>query len=355
MVIQSNIISAKLINWYQKNQRDLPWRNTADPFKIWVSEIILQQTRVNQGLDYYYRFVERFPDVRSLANAHEDEVLKYWQGLGYYSRARNLHKAARQIMDKYSGNFPENFPEVYSLSGVGTYTASAICSFAYNQAHAVVDGNVYRVLARLFNISIPIDSTQGIKQFQLLADELLDRQNPGLHNQAIMEFGALQCIPSKPDCEICLLKYHCNAFANKNVSNLPVKSLKTKTKELYFNYLFINYGEYCFIRQRNEGNIWKNLYEFPMIEDNRLLSTYDLINHSDFNRIFKDMNDVYIVNVSGPVKHILTHRKIMAQVIKLEVSNLNDVLSSYQMIRRDELHRFAVSRLIEILIENHLT
>lgn len=355
MSSHSNGISAKLIDWYQQNQRDLPWRNTADPFKIWISEIILQQTRVNQGMDYYHRFVERFPDVASLAIAHEDEVLKYWQGLGYYSRARNLHKAARQIMDKHGGRFPDNFQDVLSLSGIGTYTASAICSFAYHQPYAVVDGNVYRVLARLFNISLPIDSTQGIKQFQILADEVLDRQNPGTHNQAIMEFGALQCVPVNPDCENCTLKFQCLAFATKNVSQLPVKSLKIKTKTLHFNYLNIQYQDYCFIRQRKEGNIWKNLFEFPLIEDDCLLNQVELINHAHFREIFKDIDNVYIRSVSKPVKHILTHRKIMAQVINIEVKSLNEALRSYQMIRRDELDRFAVSRLMEIFIEDHLT
>ena len=355
MSSQSNEISAKLIDWYQQNQRDLPWRNTADPFKIWISEIILQQTRVSQGLDYYYRFVERFPDVQSLADAHEDEVLKYWQGLGYYSRARNLHKAAKQIVERHQGVFPDNFGDVLALSGIGTYTASAICSFAYNQPHAVVDGNVYRVLARLFNESIPIDSTQGIKLFQLLADELLDAENPGAHNQAIMEFGALQCVPANPDCENCTLKYNCMAFAEKNVSQLPVKSLNIKTKTLHFNYLNIRYQNFCFIRQRSMGNIWKNLYEFPLIEDEKLFSKEELMKNEKFTDIFNDIDNVYILSVSKPVKHILTHRKIMAQVINIEVKSLNDALKSYQMIRRDELDRYAVSRLMEIFIEDHLT
>jgi len=350
-----NVISARLINWYSEYQRDLPWRNTADAYKIWISEIILQQTRVNQGMDYYHRFVERFPDVSTLALAGEDEVLKYWQGLGYYSRARNLHKAARQIMEKHGGVFPDSFEQVLALSGIGTYTASAICSFAYHQPYAVVDGNVYRVLARLFNNPTPIDSTQGIKQFQMLADELLDRKHPGMHNQAIMEFGALQCVPSNPDCENCPLKYQCLAFAARNVTQLPVKSLKIKTKLLHFTYLNIRYRDCCFIRQRNEGNIWKNLYEFPLIEDDRLLTHEELLQHARFREIFKDIEDVYIRSVSKPVKHILTHRKIMAQVINIEVESLNDALKNYRMIPTEELERYAVSRLMEIFIENHLT
>ncbi len=355
MALHPNAISGILINWYSEHQRDLPWRNIDDPYKIGISEIILQQTRVNQGLNYYLRFVERFPDVASLAMAHEDEVLKYWQGLGYYLRARNLHKAARQIMENHGGRFPDKFQDVYALPGIGTYTASAICSFAYNQPYAVVDGNVYRVLARLFNINTPIDSTHGIKQFQVLADELLDEKNPGLHNQAIMEFGALQCIPANPNCDNCPLKYQCIAFAEENVNQLPVKSLKIKTKTIYYNYLNIRYHDFYFIRQRKEGNIWKNLFEFPLIEDNRLLNQNDLLNHAHFREAFKDIDDVYIRSVSKPVKHILTHRKIMAQVITIEIRNMNDALKNYEMIRMEDFERFAVSRLMEIFIDNHLT
>ena len=194
-----------LEKWYLENKRDLPWRNTTDPYVIWISEVILQQTRVIQGLDYFNRFMTRFPDVASLAEAEEDEVLKYWQGLGYYSRARNLHTAARQIMDDFGGLFPKNYRDVLSLKGIGEYTAAAICSFAYRQPYAVVDGNVYRVLARLFDIDVPIDSTQGKKLFVKLASDLLDKKRPDVYNQAIMELGALQCVPRSPHCELCPL------------------------------------------------------------------------------------------------------------------------------------------------------
>ena len=191
-----------LEKWYLENKRDLPWRNTTDPYVIWISEVILQQTRVIQGLDYFNRFMTRFPDVASLAEAEEDEVLKYWQGLGYYSRARNLHTATRQIMDDFGGLFPKNYRDVLSLKGIGEYTAAAICSFAYRQPYAVVDGNVYRVLARLFDIDVPIDSTQGKKLFVKLASDLLDKKRPDVYNQAIMELGALQCVPRSPHCEL---------------------------------------------------------------------------------------------------------------------------------------------------------
>jgi len=355
MSVHYNTIPIKLIDWYKKNQRELPWRNTADPYKIWISEILLQQTRVNQGLDYYYRFVERFPNVSSLANAHEDEVLKYWQGLGYYSRARNLHKAALQIMAIHQGVFPDNFRDVLALPGIGTYTASAICSFAYNQPYAVVDGNVYRVLSRLFNNPTPIDSNKGIKLFQNLANELLDRQQPGTHNQAIMEFGALQCIPRNPRCEICTLNHECMAFANKTVSQLPVKSLKIKIKNLYYNYLNIKYQHYSFIGQRKEDNIWKNLYEFPIIEDIKLLNEKELLQNEKFKELFKDIDNVYIRSISKRVVHILTHRKISAQLINIEITSLNDALKAYQIIPSKEIDRYAVSRLMEIFIDDHLT
>ncbi len=204
-------LSDQLISWYQVHKRDLPWRNISDPYRIWISEIILQQTRVNQGLDYYLRFVERFPDVETLAAAEEDEVLKYWQGLGYYSRARNLHHAARQIMQDFGGVFPTTYSEVMQLKGVGAYTAAAVCSFAFNLPYAVVDGNVYRVLSRLFAIETSIDSHSGKKEFDTLAQQLMENSVPSLHNQAIMEFGALQCVPVSPDCSVCPLRVYCKA------------------------------------------------------------------------------------------------------------------------------------------------
>ena len=223
-------ISDILIRWYEENKRDLPWRRTSDPYLIWISEIILQQTRVVQGLEYFNRFTERFPDVAALARADEDEVMKYWQGLGYYSRARNLHAAARQIMNDFSGVFPRTREEVLSLKGIGDYTAAAICSFAYRLPYATVDGNVFRVLARLFDIDLPIDGGEGKKYFTALAQSLLDERRPDLFNQAMMEFGALQCVPKSPDCEHCRLNGTCLGLAARQVERLPVKSGKTVGK-----------------------------------------------------------------------------------------------------------------------------
>ena len=222
--------AGKLIGWYGVNKRDLPWRGTKDPYRIWISEIILQQTRVAQGYDYFMRFIRRFPDVRSLAEADEDEVMRYWQGLGYYSRARNLHEAARSM----KGVFPDTYAGVRALKGVGDYTAAAICSIAYDMPYAVVDGNVYRVLARYFDMDVPIDSTEGKKAFAALAQELMDKQHAGTYNQAIMDFGALQCVPQAPDCPSCPLADTCQAYARGRVAVLPVKQHKPKVSDRYF-------------------------------------------------------------------------------------------------------------------------
>ena len=233
--------SQKIIFWYEHNKRDLPWRNTRDPYLIWLSEIILQQTRVDQGMSYYLKFVGEFPTVKQLAKADNEKVMKLWQGLGYYSRARNLHTTAKIILLEHKGVFPKEFETILALKGVGEYTAAAIASFAYNKPYAVVDGNVYRVLSRVFDISTPIDSTQGKKEFNHLAGELLDKNKPAIYNQAIMEFGAMQCKPINPYCAVCPLNTMCLAYSKKLVAELPVKSKKTKVRDRYFNYIVLNY------------------------------------------------------------------------------------------------------------------
>jgi len=345
-------ISKTIIDWYQLNKRELPWRDTRDAYKIWISEIILQQTRVNQGMNYYLRFVERFPDVKSLANADEEEVLRYWQGLGYYSRARNLHKAAHQIMDRYDGIFPSQFSEVITLSGIGVYTASAICSFANNQPYAVVDGNVYRVLARYFGIETPIDSTSGVKQFAGLANAILDGKNAGLHNQALMEFGALQCVPVSPDCHNCPLMHSCKAFEYKLVATLPIKEKKVKVKERFFNYLFINQNKNTFLQKRTNNDIWKNLYEFPLIETEKPMSIDELIAQNDFIALFEGIEDLNISSITAPVKHILTHRIIYATFVTIEIKRTNKQLKNLTQTPISELQNFAVSRLIDLFLQN---
>ncbi|HOK36775.1 MAG TPA: A/G-specific adenine glycosylase, partial [Paludibacteraceae bacterium] len=315
-------------------------------------EIILQQTRVNQGLDYYLRFVERFPNVEMLAAAEEDEVLKYWQGLGYYSRARNLHQAARQIIQDFGGVFPKTYPEVLRLKGVGTYTAAAICSFAYNLPYAVVDGNVYRVLSRLFAIETPIDSHSGKKEFDSLAQQLIENSAPSLHNQALMEFGALQCVPVSPDCSVCPLRVFCKAYELKMVERLPVKSKKTPTKQRFFNYLVINFNQYIFLQKRTADDIWKNLYEFPLIETDHLLTEAELFENDFFQKLFQSIKEISILQISKPVHHLLTHRRITAQFITLQIAKKSEALKQFIEIPNTEIDDFAVSRLMELYLKN---
>jgi len=347
-------ISGKLTGWYQNNKRDLPWRDISDPYRIWISEIILQQTRINQGLSYYNRFIEQFPTVQILADANEDEVLKYWQGLGYYTRARNMHKAARKINMGFNGIFPSVHEDIIQLPGIGEYTAAAISSFAYNEPFAVVDGNVYRVLSRLFSIQTPIDSNAGKKEFSLLAQNLLSESHPGVHNQALMEFGALQCVPANPDCEICPLQSVCMAFEMNIVTLLPVKSKKKKSSTRYFNYLFIQYEEKTFLQKRVAKDVWQNLFEFPLIESDHLLSSSELTDTDFFKSIMVDINEVNIFKISNPMKHILSHRVIFAQFISITVSNQNESLKQFIQVPLIEIDHFAVSRLMEIFLENEL-
>jgi len=344
-------ISNTLIEWYEQNKRELPWRDITDPYKIWISEIILQQTRVNQGLSYYLRFIERFPTVSQLAQAEEDEVLKYWQGLGYYSRARNLYKAAKQVVTKFNGVFPTNHKDVLQLAGIGDYTAAAICSFAYNQAYAVVDGNVYRVLSRLFGIATPIDSTPGKKEFAELAKNLLSKNEPASHNQAIMEFGALQCSPSSPDCQNCPLQNSCRAYQTNLVSTLPVKAQKTKVTNRFFNYLFIEFQGNTFLQKRTGKDVWQNLYEFPLIESEKLFTSAELIENEYFKTLFAKTTEVDIYKISNPMKHVLSHRVIYAQFITIRINELNEDFEKFTKTPINGIDKFAVSRLMELFLE----
>ncbi|MEI6755194.1 MAG: A/G-specific adenine glycosylase [Paludibacter sp.] len=340
-----------LHNWYSVNKRDLPWRNTTDPYLIWISEVILQQTRVNQGLEYYNRFVERFPNVLELANAEEDEVLKYWQGLGYYSRARNLHKAAKQISVNFSGRFPSKHNDILELAGIGDYTAAAITSLAYNQPYAVVDGNVYRVLSRLFGISTPIDTGKGKMEFSELAQSLISKTEPAIHNQAMMEFGAIQCVPSSPDCTNCPLQSVCQAFVTNKITDLPVKQHKTKSSERYFNYLFIRHKDYTYLQKRTAKDIWQNLFEFPLIEANKLLDFKELTENDTFKRIFSGIETVELIEKTNPIKHILSHRVIFAQFITLNISDCNNELDNLINVPLSDIDEYAVSRLMELFLE----
>ena len=341
----------KLLNWYAVNHRNLPWRDINDPYRIWISEIILQQTRVVQGLEYYNRFVRRFPDVRSLAEASEQEVLKYWQGLGYYSRARNLHAAARSIVDDYGGEFPHHYPDVLRLKGIGEYTAAAIVSFAWNQPYPVVDGNVYRFLSRLFAIDEPVDTAKGKKYFMELVAELMDRSQAGAFNQAIMEFGALQCIPSSPDCAICPFQNECLAYARHTIARYPVKQNKTQTKDLFLYYFHIHDASHLYIKQRQGKGIWQNLFEFPLIESEKVLS-FDEIAQTFFSK--KWLPDELACDFRLIIenrKHVLSHRILYANFYELKLKQLPDAPHELIRIARTEMDHYPVHRLMQFYLD----
>lgn len=341
--------SNKLYNWYTINKRDLPWRNTKNAYKIWISEIILQQTRVSQGTNYYLRLIENFPTVKHLADAHEDEVLKLWQGLGYYSRARNLHATAKIIVESYNSTFPKNYNDILNLKGIGPYTAAAITSIAYNQVYPTVDGNIYRVLSRYFGIETPIDSTSGKKQFQELAEELISTKEPGMHNQALMEFGALQCTPKSPNCRDCPLNSSCFAIQNNLVDKLPVKEKKTKQRKRYFYYYLIDDGKSIYLKKRTKNDIWRNLHELPLIEydkeqsDEKLIQTkIPFINNGSFN----------LKQISSAKRHILSHQIIYAKLIYVEVNSDVNISSSLFRVNKKDISKFAVPRLVEQFLED---
>lgn len=345
-----NIFTETLMAWYAENKRELPWRGTTDPYRIWISEIILQQTRVAQGYDYFLRFMERFPNVSTLAEASEDEVLKYWQGLGYYSRARNLHEAARSM----NGCFPDTYEGVRALKGVGDYTAAAICSIAYGMPYAVVDGNVYRVLARYLGIDTPIDTTEGKKLFAVLADEMLDKAHPGTYNQAIMDFGAVQCTPQNPACMYCPLADSCSALSQGRVSRLPVKQHKTKTTDRYFNYLFVRQGSYTYINKRTGNDIWKNLFELPLIETEAELAEEVFLALPQVRQLLAGAGQPVIKSVCRGVKHVLSHRVIHANFYEVELPAEAGTFGSYQRVELAELGHYAVPRLVHAFLEKYL-
>lgn len=344
-----NILTRTLLDWYAENKRELPWRETADPYLIWISEIILQQTRVAQGYDYFLRFVHRFPDVATLAAASEEEVMKYWQGLGYYSRARNLHAAAKSM----NGVFPKTYREVRALKGVGDYTAAAICSIAYNMPYAVVDGNVYRVLSRYFGIDTPIDSTEGKKVFAALAEEMLDKSSPATYNQAIMDFGAIQCTPQSPACMFCPLADSCAALAAGKVSKLPVKAHKTKTSNRYFNYIYVRMGACTFIHKRTEDDIWKNLFELPLIESDREWTEEEFLQSPAFRSLIAAGETPVVRAVVRNVKHVLSHRIIYASFYEVELPEDSRSFSAYQRIPAGDLEHYPVSKLIHAFLKKY--
>ena len=314
--------SNSLIHWYLQNKRDLPWRNTTNPYPIWLSEIMLQQTRVAQGLPYFLSFTDAFPTIFDLANAEEEQVLKLWQGLGYYSRARNLHATAKHIAFELNGEFPSTYKELLKLKGVGEYTAAAIASFSYNEPVAVLDGNVFRVLSRYFNVDSDISLPKTKTEFQQLAQEVLDKKNPALFNQAIMEFGALQCVPKNPDCNSCVLNSSCAALQHKKVSELPVKSKKTKVTNRYLNYLILKDSDSNYIVQKREGKgIWENLYEFPLLETDFLLSEKDAIDQISKMQFYNQKPSEILILQNEITLHKLSHQHLHIRFFELRFSS----------------------------------
>lgn len=344
-----NLFTQTLLEWFDRNGRELPWRETKNPYLIWISEIILQQTRVAQGMDYFQRFVNRFPDLDSLAAAHEDEVMKYWQGLGYYSRARNLHAAARSM----NGTFPKTYEGVRALKGVGDYTAAAICSFAYDMPHAVVDGNVYRVLSRYFGIDVPIDAPAGKRLFAQMAAELLSPSRPADYNQAIMDFGAMQCTPQSPDCAACPLMESCLACREERVQQLPVKQHKTKSSNRFFNYIYVRTGAYTYINKRTGNDIWKNLYELPLIESEAELTPAEFMALPQLKAWIADGEEVTLNLLRSGVKHVLSHRVIYANFYELLLPDDSRSFAAFQKVPVEALGQYAVPRLIHAFLEKY--
>jgi A/G-specific adenine glycosylase len=337
-------IQRKLHRWYHENKRDLPWRHTPDAYQIWISEIMLQQTQVAQGLPYYLRFMERFPAVQDLANAHEDEVLKLWQGLGYYSRARNLHAASKQVINDFNGIFPVTYDELITLKGVGDYSASAVSSFSSGEARACVDGNVIRVICRLFGIDEPYDTSVGKKMIKYLADELLYKKDPALHNQSMMEFGALQCTPKNTQCDTCVLNDQCVAYSQGKVAELPIKSKRTKVKDLFLYYFVFSHQDTVLIKQRSDSGIWRNLYEFPLLESAHKITKKALLDYIDSEL---GIEGKPVLSFSENYTHILSHRRIQASFILIKTDSGLSPKEGEIEVSLETFHDYPVSRLIE--------
>ncbi len=340
--------SKLLVYWYLQNKRNLPWRATLNPYKIWLSEIILQQTRVDQGISYYKKFVDNFPTIKDLALADEEHVLKLWQGLGYYSRARNLHYSAKYVVNELRGDFPSSYQDLIKLKGVGDYTASAIASICFNESTAAVDGNVYRVLSRYFGINTPINSSKGIKEFKALAVTLIDKEIPGTYNQAIMEFGATLCKPQNPDCLNCPLNAGCFALSKQLIKSLPVKENRLKIIKKYFNYLVSHsQNDKTILQKRNKG-IWQNLYEFPLIESLSPIDEHQLITHEKFVEMFNGMNISIRLFEDDIRAHKLTHQHIYAKFWIIEIKSVMK-----EGISWDTIGKYPVSVLIDKFLKQY--
>ncbi|MEN8185700.1 MAG: A/G-specific adenine glycosylase [Bacteroidota bacterium] len=340
--------SNRLIYWYLKNKRDLPWRKGNNVYHIWLSEIILQQTRIEQGTNYYLKFCENFPTIFDLAETSEERVLKLWQGLGYYSRARNLHFTAKFIVENYNGEIPNNYNDLIKLKGIGDYTASAIASICFNEPKAVVDGNVYRVLSRYYNICTPINSLKGVKQFKQIAQEIIYKEDPGTYNQAIMELGALICKPKKAECNNCPIQKGCNAYLNQNVYSFPVKEKKIRIKKRFFNFLVFDItGHRTILEKRQEKDIWQNLYQFPLVESENEVDEFKLSEAKVLKDLIKEYEYEIALFNSKPILHKLTHQHIL---IKFWIIKPNSDLEG--AIEWKDVSNFAVPVPVHNFIEN---
>ena len=338
--------SNTLIYWYLQNRRELPWRKTKNPYFIWLSEIMLQQTRVAQGMAYYLKFTSTFPTVFDLAKADESTVLKMWQGLGYYSRARNLHFSAKLIANEFNGEFPSTFSEIIKLKGIGDYTASAIASICFDEPTAVVDGNVYRVLSRYFGIKTPINSSAGIKEFKLLAQSLIDKNKAGTFNQAIMDFGALHCKPQNPLCDTCPFSDSCYALEKKLTKELPVKEKKIKVRKRYFNFLVIKTkNDSTILSERKGKGIWQGLYQFPLIESEKTINKEELILSEDFINLFSSKTTLSLFN-KKEIIHKLSHQHLYTQFWIVETKNSPEI-----NINWSEIEKYPVPILIANFLE----
>ncbi len=318
-LISNKFFVDNLLKWNRlSNNRLMPWKGEKNPYKIWLSEIILQQTRVNQGMEYYLRFVNKFPDVHALANASENQVFKLWEGLGYYTRCKNLIASAKYISQNLNGKFPETYVDLLALKGVGPYTAAAIGSFAFNLPVAVVDGNVYRVLSRYFGMKNPVDSTEGKEIFAELANKLIDKKNPSIYNQALMDFGATICKPQLPVCVSCLLKKNCTAFTTNTVDQFPVKEKSIQIKNRWFYYLLIEFDGKWYVRKRKPKDIWENLYEFVLMEEDNSLTEKKIVANIKA-KYFNNKETFVIKDISKVNKQKLTHQTIQGQFITIQL------------------------------------
>ncbi len=347
-------VGQRLMKWFKQNKRELPWRNSTDPYFIWLSEIILQQTRVQQGLPYFRRFIDEYPTVKQLANASQDKVFKLWQGLGYYRRAENMIKTARIVATEFNGVFPKTSGELKRLPGIGEYTAAAIASIAYGEKVAVVDGNVYRVLARLFGIKTVIQTTQSKKEFSSVMLSLMEDFYPGTFNEAVMEFGALHCVPQNPDCNGCILNDRCFAYMHNQVQELPVVKTKKKKKKLFIYYFVVEWNNHLMLNHRKKNEIWKELYDFPSAE-------YDSEQTDEvILKTIKELNFItpQTVTITTPFsrvyKHQLTHIDVFAQFIRIS-SNKKPILKRHQnlyLVPRNKVTEYAVSRLVDRYLDD---